>query len=142
MTSNSHYSKTSELTPLYNERAHTTLRSATSHHSMTSELTPLNSAVHPQVHTRTRFAHESCSSALCTRECAYSKCYSFTRQNDLLYCESLACECEIVGVRPLSSHHSTTSELTPLYNQRAHTTLRLASSHHSTTCELTPLYDQ
>eukprot|EP00731_Ephydatia_muelleri_P032799 Em0024g343a len=33
-------------------------------------------------------------------------------------------------------------ELTPLYEQRAHTTLRPASSHHSTTSELTPLYDQ
>ena len=26
-------------------------------------------------------------------------------------------------LRPASSHHSTTSELTPLYDQRAHTTL-------------------
>ncbi|KAL5471331.1 hypothetical protein EMCRGX_G029435 [Ephydatia muelleri] len=34
------------------------------------------------------------------------------------------------------------SELTPLYDQRAHTTLRPASSHHSMTSELTPLYDQ
>ncbi|KAL5515738.1 hypothetical protein EMCRGX_G000945 [Ephydatia muelleri] len=41
-----------------------------------------------------------------------------------------------------SSHHSTTSKLTPLYKQRAHTTLRPVSSHHSTTSELTPLYDQ
>ncbi|KAL5499670.1 hypothetical protein EMCRGX_G011125 [Ephydatia muelleri] len=33
-------------------------------------------------------------------------------------------------------------ELTPLYEQQAHTTLRTASSDHSTTSELTPLYDQ
>ncbi|KAL5479851.1 hypothetical protein EMCRGX_G023441 [Ephydatia muelleri] len=45
-------------------------------------------------------------------------------------------------LQPVSSDHSTTSELTPLYNQRAHTTLRPVSSHHSTTSELTPLYDQ
>ena len=44
--------------------------------------------------------------------------------------------------RPTSSHHSTTSELTPLYDQQAHTTLRPVSSHHSTTSEITPLYDQ
>ena len=34
------------------------------------------------------------------------------------------------------------SELTPLHDQQAHTTLRPVSSHHSTTSELTPLYDQ
>ena len=45
-------------------------------------------------------------------------------------------------LRPVSSHHSTTSELTPLYDQPAHITLRPASSHHSTTSQLTPLYDQ
>ena len=39
----------------------------------------------------------------------------------------------------MNSHHSTTSELTPLYDQRAHTTLRPLNSHHSTTSELTPL---
>ncbi|KAL5469183.1 hypothetical protein EMCRGX_G030401 [Ephydatia muelleri] len=37
--------------------------------------------------------------------------------------------------RPASSHYSTASELTPLYDQRAHTTL-------ATISELTPLYDQ
>ncbi|KAL5503589.1 hypothetical protein EMCRGX_G010562 [Ephydatia muelleri] len=59
----------------------------------------------------------------------------------------------------VKSHYSMTSELTPLYEQRSHTTLRPASSHHSTTngthttlrsvnshhstnSELTPLYDQ
>ncbi|KAL5473658.1 hypothetical protein EMCRGX_G028167 [Ephydatia muelleri] len=33
-------------------------------------------------------------------------------------------------------------ELTPLYDQRAHTTLRTASSHHSMTSKLTSLYKQ
>ncbi|KAL5509603.1 hypothetical protein EMCRGX_G004997 [Ephydatia muelleri] len=38
---------------------------------------------------------------------------------------------------------STTSELTPLYDQQAHTTLRPVNSHHSTTSDLIlPLYDQ
>eukprot|EP00731_Ephydatia_muelleri_P007578 Em0003g1826a len=37
-----------------------------------------------------------------------------------------------------NSHHSTISELTPLYKQRAHTTLRPASSYHFTISELIP----
>ncbi|KAL5510525.1 hypothetical protein EMCRGX_G006085 [Ephydatia muelleri] len=36
-------------------------------------------------------------------------------------------------LQPASSHHPKTSELTPLYEQLAHTTLQPASSHHSTT---------
>ena len=62
-------------------------------------------------------------------------------------------------LRPASSHHSMSSELTPLYNQwthitspvlihvplydqQAHTTLQTVSSYHCMTSEHTPLYNQ
>ncbi|KAL5491742.1 hypothetical protein EMCRGX_G017094 [Ephydatia muelleri] len=57
-------------------------------------------------------------------------------------CQGLAMCCTSGPVISMSSHHSTTSELIPLYNERAHTALRTASSHDSTTRELTRLYDQ
>eukprot|EP00731_Ephydatia_muelleri_P005578 Em0002g1754a len=52
-------------------------------------------------------------------------------------CQGLAMCC-ISG--PVIS--TTNSKLTPLYEQQAHTILRLANSHHSTKNEHTPLYKQ
>ncbi|KAL5503464.1 hypothetical protein EMCRGX_G010419 [Ephydatia muelleri] len=115
---NSHHFMPSELTTLYEQQAHTTLRPAahttlrpaSSHHSTTSELTPLYKQ---QAHTTLRPEF----TPLCDQQAHTT-------------------------LRPANSPHSMTSELTPLYDQRAHTTLRPASSHHSMTSELTPLYDQ
>ncbi|KAL5473270.1 hypothetical protein EMCRGX_G027729 [Ephydatia muelleri] len=57
-------------------------------------------------------------------------------------CQGLAMCCTSGPVISMNSHHSTISELTPLYDQRTHTTLRTTSSHHSMISNLTPLYDQ
>eukprot|EP00731_Ephydatia_muelleri_P012644 Em0006g1538a len=64
--------------------------------------------------------------------------------------QGLAMCCTSGLVISMNSHHFMPSELTPLYEQQAHTTLQPASLHHSTTSELTssyeheltPLYDQ
>ncbi|KAL5481377.1 hypothetical protein EMCRGX_G021516 [Ephydatia muelleri] len=127
ISTSSHHSTASELIPLYNERAHTTLRSVSSHHSMTSELTPLYDK---RAHTTLRPAssHHSTNSEL-------------TPLYDQNSHHSMTSE-----LTPLYDQHAHTTlrpvKLTPLYKQRAHTTLQTASSHHSTNSELTPLYNQ
>ncbi|KAL5505964.1 hypothetical protein EMCRGX_G007516 [Ephydatia muelleri] len=134
-TMSSHHSTISDLTPLYDQRAHTilrlathtTLRPASSHHSTTSELTPLYKQ---RAHTTLRPVKLT---PLYDQQAHTTLRPEFT---------SLYDQRAHTTLRPANSHHSTTSDLTPLYNQRAHTTLQPASSHHSATSELAPLYDQ
>eukprot|EP00731_Ephydatia_muelleri_P014591 Em0008g311a len=119
-TTSSHHSTTSKLIPLYKQRAHTTLRPVSSHHSATSELTPLYDQ---RAHTTLRPA---------------SSYHSTNSELTPLYDHELTPlydQRAHTTLRPASSYHSTMSELTPLYDQRAHTTLRPVSSHHSTTSE-------
>ncbi|KAL5500113.1 hypothetical protein EMCRGX_G011617 [Ephydatia muelleri] len=131
----SHHSTTSELTPLYDQRAHTTLRPASSHPSMTSELTPLYDQ---RAHTILRLASSHHSTTMKLTPLYDQRAHTTLRPEYTPLYDQLA----HTILRPANSHHSKNSKLTPLYEQRAHTTLQTASSHHSTTSELTPLYEQ
>ncbi|KAL5500123.1 hypothetical protein EMCRGX_G011627 [Ephydatia muelleri] len=131
----SHHSTTSELTPLYDQRAHTTLRPASSHPSMTSELTPLYDQ---RAHTILRLAssHHSTTSELTPL---------YDHELTPLYEQRAHTILRPVKLTPLydqRAHTTLRPEFTPLYDQLAHTTLRPANSHHSMTRELTPLYNQ
>ncbi|KAL5509495.1 hypothetical protein EMCRGX_G004882 [Ephydatia muelleri] len=106
----SHHSTTSELTPLYDQRAYTTLQPASSRHSMTSELTSLNDQ---QAHTSTTSELTPLydSGTHSTLQTASSN-HSMTSELTPLYDQRAH-----TILRLASSHHSTNSELTPLYDQ-------------------------
>ncbi|KAL5489349.1 hypothetical protein EMCRGX_G018433 [Ephydatia muelleri] len=146
-----------ELTPLYEQQAHTTLRTASSHHSTNSKLTPfytseLTPLYEQQAHTILRLAnsHHSTNNdhtplykqrAHTTLQ-PVSSHHSTTSELTPLYEQRAHTTLRPVKLTPPASSHHSTNEHTPLYKQRAHTTLRPVSSHHSMNSELTPLYDQ
>eukprot|EP00731_Ephydatia_muelleri_P024182 Em0016g453a len=105
---NSHYSMTSKLTSLYDQRAHTTLRPVSSHHSMTSELTPLyDHELTPLYDQRARITLRPASSHhSTTSELTPLYDHKFTPLYD---------QRDHTTLRPV--------ELTPLYDKQAHTTL-------------------
>ncbi|KAL5491632.1 hypothetical protein EMCRGX_G016960 [Ephydatia muelleri] len=92
---------TSELTSLYDQRAHITLRPVSSHHSTTSELTPLYE--HELTPLYDQRAHTTLRPV--------SSYHSMTSELTLLYDQQAH-----ITLRPASSH-STNSKLTPLYHQ-------------------------
>ncbi|KAL5474381.1 hypothetical protein EMCRGX_G026321 [Ephydatia muelleri] len=124
----SHHSTNNELTPLYDQRSHTTLRPASSHHSTTSELTSLYDK---RAHTTLRpvNSHHSYNKRAHTTLRPASSHHSTTSKHTTL---------QTASSRPVSSHHSTTSKLTSLYDQQAHH----STNSELTTSELTPLYEQ